>query len=51
MASSAEMEGWLMRPVSQHRVGRRRSTTRDHISNVAIDVGADVVEAVIDVPR
>lgn len=27
-----------MRPVSQHRVGRRRSTTWDHISNVAIDL-------------
>ena len=36
MASSAEMEGVVMRPVSQHRVGRRRSTTTDHISNVAI---------------
>ncbi|HET7664790.1 MAG TPA: mycofactocin system transcriptional regulator [Mycobacterium sp.] len=29
-----------MRPVSQHRVGRRRSTTRDHISNVAIELFA-----------
>jgi mycofactocin system transcriptional regulator len=29
-----------MRPVSQHRVGRRRSTTWDHISNVAIDMFA-----------
>ena len=29
-----------MRPVSQHRVGRRRSTTTDHISNVAIDLFA-----------
>jgi mycofactocin system transcriptional regulator len=27
-----------MTPVSQHRVGRRRSTTWDHISNVAIDL-------------
>jgi mycofactocin system transcriptional regulator len=27
-----------MRPDSQHRVGRRRSTTWDHISNVAIDL-------------
>jgi mycofactocin system transcriptional regulator len=27
-----------MRPVSEHRVGRRRSTTWDHISNVAIDL-------------
>jgi TetR/AcrR family transcriptional regulator, regulator of mycofactocin system len=40
MASSAEMEGVVMRPVSQHRVGRRRSTTSDHISNVAIDMFA-----------
>ena len=41
MASSAEMEGWgVMRPDSQHRVGRRRSTTWDHISNVAIDLFA-----------
>jgi mycofactocin system transcriptional regulator len=40
MASSAEMEGVVMRPVSQHRVGRRRSTTNDHISNVAIDLFA-----------
>ncbi|GAC1400045.1 MAG: mycofactocin system transcriptional regulator [Mycobacterium sp.] len=30
-----------MRPVSEHRVGRRRSTTWDHISNVAIDLFAD----------
>jgi mycofactocin system transcriptional regulator len=29
-----------MRPDSQHRVGRRRSTTTDHISNVAIDLFA-----------
>jgi mycofactocin system transcriptional regulator len=29
-----------MRPVSQHRVGRRRSTTTDHISTVAIDLFA-----------
>ena len=29
-----------MGPVSQHRVGRRRSTTWDHISNVAIDLFA-----------
>jgi mycofactocin system transcriptional regulator len=29
-----------MRPMSQHRVGRRRSTTTDHISNVAIDLFA-----------
>jgi mycofactocin system transcriptional regulator len=38
MASSAEMEGVVMRPVSEHRVGRRRSTTTDHIANVAIDL-------------
>ena len=29
-----------MRPVSEHRVGRRRSTTWDHISDVAIDLFA-----------
>jgi mycofactocin system transcriptional regulator len=29
-----------MRPISEHRVGRRRSTTWDHISNVAIDLFA-----------
>lgn len=29
-----------MGPGSGHRVGRRRSTTRDHISNVAIDLFA-----------
>ena len=29
-----------MRPVSEHRVGRRRSTTCDHISNVAIELFA-----------
>src|SRR3954469_12997375 len=45
MASSARTEvvrrkGWVMRPVSPHRVGRRRSTTTDHISNVAIDLFA-----------
>ena len=35
------MEGWgFMRPISEHRVGRRRSTTWDHISNVAIDLFA-----------
>jgi TetR/AcrR family transcriptional regulator, regulator of mycofactocin system len=27
-----------MRPSSEHRVGRRRSTTTDHLSNVAIDL-------------
>jgi TetR/AcrR family transcriptional regulator, regulator of mycofactocin system len=27
-----------MRPESEHRVGRRRSTTTDHLSNVAIDL-------------
>src|ERR1700749_1002814 len=46
MASSARTEvagprkGSGMRPISQHRVGRRRSTTWDHISNVAIDLFA-----------
>jgi mycofactocin system transcriptional regulator len=49
-------KGGYMRPLSQHRVGRRRSTTTDHISNVAIDLFAargfdevsvdDVAEAV-----
>ena len=29
-----------MQPDSQHRVGRRRSTSWDHISNVAIDLFA-----------
>jgi mycofactocin system transcriptional regulator len=29
-----------MRPKSEHRVGRRRSTTWDHLSNVAIDLFA-----------
>ncbi|OBA92961.1 mycofactocin system transcriptional regulator [Mycobacteriaceae bacterium 1482268.1] len=29
-----------MRPDSEHRVGRRRSTTTDHLSNVAIDLFA-----------
>jgi len=29
-----------MRPVSEHRVGRRRSTSWDHISDVAIDLFA-----------
>ncbi len=33
-------EGVNMRPISEHRVGRRRSTTWDHISNVAIDLFA-----------
>jgi len=30
----------VMRPNSEHRVGRRRSTTTDHLSNVAIDLFA-----------
>ena len=30
----------MMRPNSEHRVGRRRSTTTDHLSNVAIDLFA-----------
>ena len=38
-----------MQPDSQHRVGRRRSTSWDHISNVAIELfaarGFDVAEA------
>nr|WP_156663138.1 mycofactocin system transcriptional regulator [Mycobacterium sp. 1274761.0] len=39
MASSARMEERVvMRPGSEHRVGRRRSTTTDHLSNVAIDL-------------
>jgi TetR/AcrR family transcriptional regulator, regulator of mycofactocin system len=29
-----------MRPVAEHRVGRRRSTTWDHLSNVAIELFA-----------
>ena len=29
-----------MRPVAEHRVGRRRSTTWDHLSNVAIEMFA-----------
>jgi mycofactocin system transcriptional regulator len=33
-------KGGPMGPDSQHRVGRRRSTTWDHISNVAIDLFA-----------
>jgi mycofactocin system transcriptional regulator len=40
MASSAEMEGRVVRQESGHRVGRRRSTTWDHISNVAIELFA-----------
>src|SRR5688572_11871537 len=41
MASSAEMkEGRAVGSESGHRVGRRRSTTWDHISNVAIDLFA-----------
>ena len=33
------MEGRVvMRPNSEHRLGRRRSTTTDHLSNVAIDL-------------
>jgi TetR/AcrR family transcriptional regulator, regulator of mycofactocin system len=37
MASSAEMEGWV---VVQSRVGRRRSTTRHHIADVALKLFA-----------
>src|ERR1700754_2266081 len=41
MASSARMEERVvMRPNSEHRVGRRRSTSWEHISNVAIDLFA-----------
>src|ERR1700754_4733380 len=41
MASSARMEERVvMRPNSGHRVGRRRSTTWDHLSNVAIELFA-----------
>jgi TetR/AcrR family transcriptional regulator, regulator of mycofactocin system len=41
MASSAEMKvRGAMRPGSEHRVGRRRSTTWDHISKVALDLFA-----------
>ena len=32
--------GVVMRPVAEHRVGRRRSTTWDHLSNVAIELFA-----------
>src|SRR5829696_3107104 len=39
MALSARMEERVvMRSTSEHRVGRRRSTTTDHLSNVAIDL-------------
>jgi mycofactocin system transcriptional regulator len=41
MASSAEMEGVdLVQPHPEHRVGRRRSTTRHHITDVAIELFA-----------
>src|ERR671912_984326 len=41
MALSARMEERVvMRSNSEHRVGRRRSTTTDHLSNVAIDLFA-----------
>lgn len=33
-------ERGAMKPISEHRVGRRRSTTPDHLSNVAIDLFA-----------
>lgn len=46
MASSAEKEGWI--PMSREpasgvgpRLGRRRSTTQDHITNVALDLFSD----------
>lgn len=43
MASGAEMKGWVpvhaaKARVGQSRVGRRRSTSWDHISDVAIDL-------------
>jgi TetR/AcrR family transcriptional regulator, regulator of mycofactocin system len=40
MASSAEMEGWRQMP-QQERVGRRRSTTPHHITDVALRLFAD----------
>jgi mycofactocin system transcriptional regulator len=38
MASGAEMEGWIPMPAEKARVGRRRSTSWEHISDVAIDL-------------
>ena len=38
MASGAEMEGWTSMEVAKGRVGRRRSTSWEHISDVAIDL-------------
>ena len=40
MASSAEMEGWVRWVREAARVGRRRSTTQDHITDVALDLFA-----------
>ncbi|MDT5315580.1 MAG: TetR/AcrR family transcriptional regulator, regulator of mycofactocin system [Mycobacterium sp.] len=41
MASSAETEGWVsMRREPAARVGRRRSTTGDHITSVALELFA-----------
>jgi TetR/AcrR family transcriptional regulator, regulator of mycofactocin system len=41
MASSAETEGWVsMSREPAARVGRRRSTTGDHITNVALELFA-----------
>jgi mycofactocin system transcriptional regulator len=42
MASSAETEGWIsMSREPAHRVGRKRSTTQDHITSVALDLFAE----------
>jgi len=41
MASSAEMEGWLMRRESASHAGRHPSTTRDHITDVALELFAE----------
>jgi mycofactocin system transcriptional regulator len=38
MASGAEMEGWIPMHAEKARVGRRRSTSWEHISDVAIDL-------------
>jgi mycofactocin system transcriptional regulator len=42
MASSAETEGWIsMNREPAHRLGRKRSTTQDHITGVALDLFAE----------
>lgn len=38
MASGAEMEGWVPMHAPKARVGRRRTTSWEHISDVAIDL-------------